>query len=78
MAPESLTGPGVFFEEMTMEEVTKLQMKLLMMLVVQDLRNQVMLTGDEGLIIEHADLEQDLVDLLERRYGRRFQLVATS
>lgn len=61
-----------------MEEVTKCQLRLLSMLLIQDLRKQVYLTGDQELIEAHATLEADIVDVVESRCGRNFKLVATS
>lgn len=77
LAPSLLCGEGVFFEEMTMEEVTQCQLRLLSMLLIQDLRKQVYLTGDQQLIAAHTMLESELVDAVER-CGRNFKLVATS
>ena len=60
-----------------MEEVTQCQLRLLSMLLIQDLRKQVYLTGDQQLIAAHTMLESELVDAVER-CGRNFKLVATS
>lgn len=61
-----------------MEEVTQCQLRLLSMLLIQDLRKQVYLTGDQELIEAHTALESELVDAVERQCGRNFKLVATS